>query len=149
MGLRTMEKHTLRSPEGYEHLRALALRLAGKFEENQLNSPERLAVFERIFGVKGRECVASHPRFHGLIRDVATLALSLFLEDIDIEATAGRVAKAHFAMGVTAAQFVQGCFEILDFVEQEAPGFYRVFRKNIRKLILKTTEITEELVQEK
>jgi hypothetical protein len=149
MGLRTMEKHTLKSPEGYEHLRALALRLAGKFEENQLNNPDRLAVFERIFGVKGRECVANHPRFHGLIRDVATLALSLFLEDIDIKTTAGRVAKAHFAMGVTAAQFVQGCFEILDFVEQEAPGFYRVFQKNIRKLILKTTEITEELVQEK
>lgn len=137
----------LNSPEGSEHLKALALRLAGKFEENQLNSPDRLAVFERTFGVKGRECVEDHPRFHGLIRDVATLALSLFLENSNIETMAGRIAKSHFRMDVTAKQFIQGCFEILDFVEQEAPGFYRVFQKNIRKLILQTTEITESLSQ--
>jgi anti-anti-sigma regulatory factor len=129
--------------------RGLAKQLAHLFEEMNLQDPNKRAIFEHAYGVKGEEAIAAQPRFHGLLEKFEGLCHDMLTkEELDLEPIARHIAEIHVKVNVNSSLFIGGCLAMEDLVKEMAPELFSGFLRHIRRLKVLVTGTYDKLLEE-
>lgn len=127
----------------------LAKQLAHLFEEMNLQSPSKRAIFEKAYGVQGEKAIREQPRFQDLLGKLESLCHEMLTNDsMDLEPIGQKVAQTHVEINVNSALFIEGCLNMEDLVQEKAPELFPRFLKHIRKLKVLVTGSYDRLLEE-
>ena len=100
-----------------------------------LGDPEKLSKLENLYNARGKEAIIAHSRFNNMVKSIGKmLEKLLFVRHLDVSELAGKLVDIHKLSGVEPWLFMEGCYQIEEYVREHHQDVQSSFLENIRSL---------------